>query len=113
MGSIHNSENERQQRPTFSHPPNNMKAATLASLFLLACLMVVSALADGPTAGSTDDDVQTLFRSISGGNGIMGEAQMAGIRQACNSNKGLKELEINIDIKLVLVKINNKWHSHY
>lgn len=35
---------------------------------------------------------------------------MAGIRQACNSNRGLKELEINIDIKLVLVKINNKWH---
>jgi hypothetical protein len=40
----------------------------------------------------------------------LGAQQMAGIRQACNSNRGLKELEINIDIKLVLVKINNKWH---
>lgn len=90
-----------------------MKAAsTLVSLFLLACLMVVSALAaDGPTAGTTtDDDVQTLFRSISGNGGILGEQQMAGIRQACNSNRGLKELEINLDIKLVLVKINNKWY---
>jgi hypothetical protein len=47
-----------------------MKASTLVSLFLLACLMVVSALAaDEPTAGATDDDMQTLFRSINGNGG--------------------------------------------
>jgi hypothetical protein len=35
---------------------------------------------------------------------------MAGIRQACSGNRGLKELEINLDIKLVLVKINDQWY---
>jgi hypothetical protein len=61
---------EQQQLTNVLSTTNNMKATTLASLFLLACLMVVSALAaDGPTAGSTDDDVQTLFRSINGNGG--------------------------------------------
>merc|ERR1711879_78613 len=108
-----------------------MKTTTLPALFLFACLLVASALADpgdrgrpggfGPGGGSgggatggnggstvEDDDMAILFNSISGNNGILGADTFSQLSAATSGHNGLEKLEINLNIKVVLVKIGDK-----
>merc|ERR1711879_894642 len=129
-----------------------MKTFTFAALFVLACLLVASALADsgdnerrpggfgpgrpnggsggpnggssggpnggssgGPNGGSTleDEDIATLFSSINGQNGILNEQTFSGLSAATQGQNGLEKLPINLSIKVVLVKIGDKYYKAY
>merc|ERR1712093_147506 len=101
--------------PTIHNSINKkiMKTFTFSALFMLACLLVASALGQpdgsrpGQGGGATveDDDMTTLFNSISGTNGILGADTFSQPSTAASGHNGLKKLEINLNIKVVLVKI--------
>merc|ERR1711879_100281 len=125
----HSHTSHRTKQPSRQHPPPTMKTTTLTALFLMACPLVASALADsgeserrpgGPSSGggansgapsAEEDDVATLFNSINGQNGILNAQTFSGLSAATQGQNGLKKLTINLSIKVVLVKIGGKTYS--
>merc|ERR1712183_611431 len=127
MGPNNNNTDYTPTAPTT--PTDKMKTFTLAALF--ACLLVASALADpedrgrpggfGPGGGSgggatdgnggstvEDDDMAILFNSIRGNNGILSADTFSQLSAATSGHNGLEKLDINLIIKVVLVKSGDK-----
>merc|ERR1712225_73963 len=105
-----------RHRNTLAHIPKRMKTSLLAALFLFACLFFAAAIAQEDEGAAEVDpelaELNAFFKNlIPGTDTTLDEEQLSQINTALGRSgphdDGSKIIEVNINLKLLLIKLAN------